>query len=108
MTLWIRRWACRIADRHRAFALTAAALGIGGFVLSTLPLRWDPHNGAALFGALVSLAAYGLVLGIGHLGDPRELARREELVRAPVVYPRRVRLPARTRRRSALVTRSFI
>ena len=109
MTLPLRRWACKVAERHRPLAIATSLAGIAGFVLSTGPAHWMGKSEATvLVGSLASLGAYGFALGLGYLGDPWELARRELLVRTPSARSGRPRLAAKSRRRSAsLPTRSW-
>ena len=109
MTLLVRRWACRVAERHRPLALATSLAGMAGFVLSTGPARWMAKSEATiLLGSLASLGVYGFALGLGYFGDTWELARRELLVRTPSARSERPRLAAKSRRRSAsLATRSF-
>ena len=109
MILPLRRWAYRITEHHRPLVFATSVAGMAGFVISTGPVRWwAPSEALALWGSLVSLGAYGVSLGIGYLGDPWELSRREQAMRGRSTEPRRARAFARTRRRStALPTRSW-
>lgn len=84
--MMLRRLACRLLERHPAAVAALGALGMAGFV-GTLVLAingWAAARSSFWFGlcALLSLFGYGLSLLIGHLGDPFELRRREDPVRA--------------------------
>jgi hypothetical protein len=98
-----------VTDRHRPLTLAASLAGMAGFVFSAGPARWWTRSEAlVLWGSLASLGAYGVALGIGYLGDPWELSRREQLARHRPPRARRSKLSTRSRRPgAALTTRSW-
>jgi hypothetical protein len=72
-------------ERGRSLVAALGALGIFGFLTALVGLVAGALDGpSCLLTVAVSLAAYGLALAVGHLGDPFELRRREAARARPV------------------------